>query len=253
MIETAVASLAMIALGAAIGITGGVFGFGGGAIAIPVLGLLCGLDQHTAQGTAVAMVVPNVMLSFWRYRQHGHIDMRIAGALAVGATASAYPAALFANSLNGHALRLAFAAMLVVFAALIAHRVLRRTPVGPPRKSLAWGWSIILGVVGGITSGLFGVGGALIAPPALTAFFGVRQTTAQALGLALVTPGSVIALAAYAAAGNVDWQIGVPLAVGGVLSISIGVALAHRLPERRLRLGFCGVLVATAALLALRA
>jgi uncharacterized membrane protein YfcA len=45
----------------------------------------------------------------------------------------------------------------------------------PDREPLPWGWSVPLGIVGGIVSGLFGVGGALIVPPALTAFFGVRQ------------------------------------------------------------------------------
>jgi uncharacterized protein len=76
-----------------------------------------------------------------------------------------------------------------------------------------------LGIVGGIVSGLFGVGGALIVPPALTAFFGVRQVEGQGLGLALVAPGSVIALVAYAGAGQVDWRLGIPLAVGGVVAI----------------------------------
>jgi hypothetical protein len=114
-----------------------------------------------------------------------------------------------------------------------------------------WGWSVPLGIVGGIVSGLFGVGGALIVPPALTAFFGVRQVEGQGLGLALVAPGSVIALVAYAGAGQVDWRLGIPLAVGGVVAISAGVAFAHSLPERRLRFAFCGLLVLIAALLAL--
>ena len=71
------------------------------------------------------------------------------------------------------------------------------------------------------------------------------------LGLALVAPGSVIALVAYAGAGQVDWRLGIPLAVGGVVAISAGVAFAHSLPERRLRFAFCGLLVLIAALLAL--
>jgi uncharacterized protein len=58
-------------------------------------------------------------------------------------------------------------------------------------------------------------------------------------GLALVAPGSVIALAAYAGAGQVDWRLGIPLAVGGAVAISAGVAFAQSLPERRLRFAFC--------------
>ena len=45
-----------LVLGAALGTVGGLFGIGGGLIAIPVLGVLFGLDQQIAQGTALVMV-----------------------------------------------------------------------------------------------------------------------------------------------------------------------------------------------------
>ncbi|HZV67165.1 MAG TPA: TSUP family transporter, partial [Telluria sp.] len=49
-----------------------------------------------------------------------------------------------------------------------------------------------------------------------------------------------------AAAGQVSWTVGIPLAVGGLVSVSWGVALAHRFSPARLRLTFCAVLAATA-------
>ncbi|HBC02344.1 MAG TPA: hypothetical protein DC032_17700, partial [Pseudomonas sp.] len=58
-----------VLLGLALGTLGGLFGIGGGLIAIPVLGVLFGLDQQLAQGTALVMVVPNVLLAIWRYHQ----------------------------------------------------------------------------------------------------------------------------------------------------------------------------------------
>jgi uncharacterized membrane protein YfcA len=111
----------------------------------------------------------------------------------------------------------------------------------------------VLGAAGGVVSGLFGVGGAFIAPPVLTAFFGVRQVEAQGLALALVCPGTIIALFTYSGAGQVEWTLGIPLAIGGIAAIPAGVAAARRLPERRLRLAFCGLLAVTAGLLALHA
>jgi uncharacterized membrane protein YfcA len=75
---------------------------------------------------------------------------------------------------------------------------------------------------------------------------------AQGLALALVSPSAFIALLAYAGAGQVEWLVGLPLAFGGLAAISAGVAFASRLPERRSRLAFCGLLVLTAILLALR-
>jgi uncharacterized protein len=125
----------------------------------------------------------------------------------------------------------------VILAAIIAYRTRRGFSRQPDREPLPWGWSVPLGIVGGIVSGLFGVGGALIVPPALTAFFGVRQVEGQGLGLALVAPGSVIALVAHAGAGQVDWRLGIPLAVGGVVAISAGVAFRPQPP--RATAAFC--------------
>jgi uncharacterized protein len=95
--------------------------------------------------------------------------------------------------------------------------------------------------------------GAFIAPPLLTTFFGLRQLESQGLALALVSPSALLALVAYAGAGQVDWLVGVPLALGGIVAISAGVAFASRLPERWARLAFCALLLLTALLLAMRA
>ncbi|MGE8387103.1 MAG: TSUP family transporter, partial [Pseudomonas sp.] len=68
--------LLYIVLGAGLGTLGGLFGIGGGLIAIPALGVLFGLDQQLAQGTALVMVVPNVLLALWRYHQRNRIELR---------------------------------------------------------------------------------------------------------------------------------------------------------------------------------
>ena len=114
-----------------------------------------------------------------------------------------------------------------------------RIEAGPTR---VLGWIASVGVIGGCFSGFFGVGGAFVAPPLLTTFFGFRQLEAQGLALALVSPSAFIALLAYAEADRVDWLIGLPLAIGGIAEISAGVKFASRLPERRMRLAsvdFC--------------
>ncbi|AMO99372.1 sulfite exporter TauE/SafE family protein [Collimonas arenae] len=80
----------------------------------------------------------------------------------------------------------------------------------------------------------------------------MTQTAAQGMALALVSPGAVIALGTFAYAGHVDWHIGIPLAIGGIFSVSTGVALAHHLPERKLRLSFSTALILLAGWLILR-
>ena len=251
MIAAALQVLATAALGAVSGMFGGLFGIGGGVLAIPLLGMVFGLEQQAAQGTTLIMVVPNVLFGFWRYRQRFGVDLRMAAVIAGSALISTYPTARFATGLDPHILRLAFAAFLAGLASFLAYRTWREAPTATVRPPLAWGWTAIVGLVGGIVSGLFGVGGAFIAPPLLTAFFGLRQVEAQGLALALVCPSSIIALIAYAGAGQVDWRLGVPLALGGTAAISAGVAMALRFPERRLRFAFCGFMTVAGALLAL--
>ena len=50
-----------IVIGGLLGVFGGLLGIGGGLFAIPALSLLYGMDQQLAQGTALAMVVPNIV------------------------------------------------------------------------------------------------------------------------------------------------------------------------------------------------
>jgi uncharacterized membrane protein YfcA len=75
----------------------------------------------------------------------------------------------------------------------------------------------------------------------------MQQTRAQGMALALVVPSALVALVAYAQGGNVSWATGLLMALGGVLSVLWGVALAHQLPASLLRTLFCLVLLGTTA------
>lgn len=250
-----------LSLGVVLGAVGGLFGIGGGLIAIPVLALGFGLDQQLAQGTALVMIAPNVMLGFWRYKQRNPIDLKDAGWLGGAAVGSTWLVAQWATHLDAGRLRWAFAVFLVGLALLLHWGARRReraaTNVHPSsgqptslQPALSRSGLGMLGLVSGVFSGLFTVGGGLVTVPALTSVFGVRrQTTAQGLALAAVVPGALVALLTYAMAGKVDWSRGLPLAVGGLLSISWGVALAHRLPERVLGRAFCALLLVAAAMM----
>jgi hypothetical protein len=252
MIAAAIRVAAAVGLGGMAGLLGGLFGVGGGFLVIPLLGFFYGMDQQTAQGTALIMVVPNVLWAFSRYRRRFGVDLRMAAMIAGSALITTYPTARLATGLNPHFLRVAFAAFLAGIAVTVAYRTRHHTVrvrVAPQR---AWGWITVVGVIGGAFSGFFGVGGAFVAPPLLTTFFGLRQLEAQGLALALVSPSALLALMAYAGAGEVDWLVGLPLALGGITAISAGVKFASRLPERRMRFAFCGLLLLTAVLLALR-
>lgn len=243
------AVLLNVLLGLVLGTLGGLFGIGGGLIAIPVVGLFFGLDQHLAQGTALVMVVPNVLLAVWRYNQHNRIDLRQAAALAIPGLCGAMLGSRVALHLQAELMRLYFVGFLLLLALYNGYRVIARA--APSGRGLRHGLPALtlLGVVSGIAGGLMAVGSAVVATPVLTALFGASQVVAQGLSLTLALPSTLATLIIYALHGEVDWGLGIPMAVGGLLSISWGVRLAHSLPERILRLGFCLFLLACAVAL----
>jgi len=243
--------------GALIGFLGGVLGIGGGMIAIPALVLLMDMSQQLAQGTALIMVLPTIVMAVRKYNQKTRIDRRVAGAGAAGAVLFTWVGAQLALGIPSSTLRISFAIFLFFVATFYVYRIVKPTRVmvteestsGRPAPVLTPARSAFLGVVCGTLGGFFGVGGAVLAVPILTAVFRFPQTAAQALALTMIIPGSTIALVTYSWAGQANWWIGLPLAAGSLLFVPVGVRVAYRLPERKLRACFAAMLFATVVLL----
>ena len=238
-----------LVFGAALGTLGGLFGIGGGLIAIPLLGVLFGLDQQIAQGTALVMVVPNVMLALWRYHQRNRIELRHVLPLAIMGFCFAWLGSIWAVGIDAQTMRIGFVAFLIALSAYNLVRMFAASAPAASQMKYSWPWLGLLGAASGTMGGLFGVGGAVVATPVLTSLFGTSQVVAQGLSLALALPSTGVTLVTYAVHHQVSWVIGLPLAVGGLMSISWGVKVAHALPERLLRGLFCGFLVFCAVML----
>ena len=241
-----------LAFGAVLGTVGGLFGIGGGLIAIPVLGVLFGMDQQLAQGTALVMVVPNVMLALWRYHQRNRIELRHSLPLALMGFCFAWLGSIWAVGVDARVMRIGFVAFLIALSVYNLTRMFMASAPVSAQMRYPWPWLGVLGAASGTMGGLFGVGGAVVATPVLTSLFGTSQVVAQGLSLALALPSTGVTLVTYAFHHQVNWMVGLPLAVGGLLSISWGVKVAHAMPERLLRGLFCGFLVFCAVMLAFK-
>ena len=243
--------LATLALGAALGFMGGLFGIGRGIIAIPVLALAFSMNQAMAQGTSLAMMVPVLIVGWWRYSRRHPVPWRAALQIGLLASATTYLVAQMATRLEPNILRAVFGAFLLLLA---LHMLLRKQAATPAEVTSKLDVRLmpLVGILGGASMGLLGIGGGLIATPLFTGIFGQRQMVAQSLSLALVTPSSIITLITYGAAHSVDWSMGLPMATGGLLTVSAGVALAHHLPERKMRITFAWMILLTAIWLLLR-
>ena len=239
--------MAALALGGVLGAVGGLLGIGGGILAIPVLVMLYGMNQALAQGTALVMMTPNVLIGFWRYRQRNPFPLQTAVLIGLSSVLSTYPAARLAVGMNAVLLKQCFAVFLF---GLALYFLLQRSSTSTV-DTQPWSdrWLPGVGVIGGLFAGLFSVGAGIVAAPILVKGFGKKQAVAQGLALALVVPGAVVALYTYGRAGHVDWKLGLPMALGGICTVSWGVAWAHRLPETSLKRLFALMLIITAVLM----
>jgi uncharacterized membrane protein YfcA len=109
----------------------------------------------------------------------------------------------------------------------------------------------VSGGLGGLMSGLLGIGGGTVMVPLMVLIGGVGQRKAHAVSLGAVIPIAAVALVVYGAAGEVDIAAAAALTAGSVFGARRGADVLTRIPERRLKAVF-GVfmLVAAAALLA---
>jgi uncharacterized membrane protein YfcA len=87
-----------------------------------------------------------------------------------------------------------------------------------------------LGVLTGVLSGIFGVGGGFLTTPLLI-FYGVPPTVAAASTASQVTGASVSGVFAHYRRGGVDFQMGGVMVAGGVLGTGIGALLFRLLAQ----------------------
>ncbi|HUV65826.1 MAG TPA: sulfite exporter TauE/SafE family protein [Sedimentisphaerales bacterium] len=122
---------AFIVLGVGAGIISGALGLGSGAVVVPVLVLFCGFEQKSAQGTALAVMVPMTLLGAWRYWKNPEIEMSLVIVLliALGALAGVLAGTEIAGRLPNQTLRKVFA----VFLAIVAIKMFTASP--KPAKS----------------------------------------------------------------------------------------------------------------------
>jgi len=113
MIEANLRTSGILLAGVAGGVAAGMFGVGGGIVIIPALVLLCGFDQHRAQGTSlVALVPPSGLLGLWEYSRVGCVSWRVGLVLMPGLFFGAILGGRLAQKLRSRPMRQVFAVLM---------------------------------------------------------------------------------------------------------------------------------------------
>jgi uncharacterized protein len=109
---------------------------------------------------------------------------------------------------------------------------------------------VAIGVLGGVLSGLLGVGGGIVMVPLLVFWARYGQREAHAASLGAIIPISIAGIATYGAAGQVRPAPALALVAGSVLGARLGAGMLARIDERLLKSVFGAFLLGVSILLA---
>lgn len=106
-----------IATGIVAGFLNGFLGSGGGTVVIPSLKYILKTEEHKAHATAILIILPLSILSFFIYFNNGYIDIILALKVAIGSILGSIVGAKFLNKISSKSLKKVFGIVLI-FAAI---------------------------------------------------------------------------------------------------------------------------------------
>ncbi|OGP54489.1 MAG: permease [Deltaproteobacteria bacterium RBG_13_52_11] len=232
-------------IGLLAGTFGGLVGLGGGVIMIPLMVGILKLDQHTAHGTSLVVLVFTGISGAVAYGMYGSVDVTASLLLAATAVVTASAGAHFAHSLPEWKLKRFFGCFLVFVSILLLSK-----PYLPHIHATEGGLMkvmvlLLTGAFTGFLSGMMGVGGGSIMVPVMVLFAGFSQHTAQGSSLLAMVPSGGAGAYTHWRLGNVRVNLLLGLIPGILIGTYLGGTLAHALSDAVLRIIFVAVLIWT--------
>lgn len=210
-------------------------------IAIGLTPAAASASVHLAEiGTTAASAISHARL--------GNVDKKVLMRIAIPGAIGAFLGATLLSSLSTQAAKPWAAAILLTLGFYVLVRFLRRGTValkgGRPGNRLL----TPLGLVGGFVDATGGGGWGPVTTPALMA--NGRMAPNRIVGTInaaefLVSVSASIGFLIGLGASALDWQIVVPLLVGGVIAAPIGAWIASRLPMRIMGVAVGGMIIVT--------
>ncbi|MCX7745924.1 MAG: sulfite exporter TauE/SafE family protein [Clostridia bacterium] len=101
-------------IGIVTGIANGLFGSGGGTIAVPSMVLILGEEDHKAHATAISIILPLTLVSSFFYVMSGFVNWSLTGQVMIGGVIGGYIGAKLLNICPTGILRKAFALFMIL-------------------------------------------------------------------------------------------------------------------------------------------
>ena len=234
-----------IAGAVAIGLSLGLTGAGGSILTLPVLVYLAGLPPQEAVGVSLFVVGAAALAGAIQRGRSGELHGRAALTFGIAGMAGAAVGARFTSLVPSNVLMASFAGLML----LVAGRMLMAGRDGPePEPECRPGRCLLAGAGTGVLTGFIGVGGGFLLMPALMRFARLPIRVATGTSLAVIAANALVGWISHLPASAGHGPLTALFASLAVLGTLAGKRLAAKLPARRLRQGFAGMVLVTGGL-----
>ena len=239
--------LVLALIGVALGLALGLFGGGGGILAIPLL-VAAGVPADEAGTTSLVVVGIGAIGGLIPHARAGRVDWREGALFGALGVVGAVAGSLLALRTDDRLQLGAFAALLVVAGILMLRKALQKDTVASADvQRAAWPLVIATAMGVGLLTGFFGVGGGFLVVPALTLVLGMPIHKATATALLVIIINSTAAFLPRATEA-LDVPAVVVVTSGVLIASAIAARWSNRWSRRSLGIGFAVLVLGMSAL-----
>lgn len=241
--DSSVEIISALIAGCAIGSVLGFVGAGGAMLTVPILVYGFDYPPHQASIAAIAVVIVAASSGIFPRIKSGEILLKEALIISgIGAIAN-IASAQIAKNISDELLITGFSAV-IIFAGL----TMLRRPVQAHEKPIPLPVLILLSLVIGSLTGLFGIGGGFLAIPVLVLAFKTPQNKAAGTSLLIIILNSCIAILAHKSEWtDINWNTPIFMALSAVIIGNLAGKQSAKTKPEILRKSFAALLFAIAA------
>lgn len=244
-------TLSLVA-GAIIGTLLGLLGGGGSILAVPALVYVLHLDVEQAIPISLIVVAAASAVGAIPKFRAGHVQWRLAAVFAAAGIPAAFVGTAIGRHLPQSAVLIGFAAVMVIAGLrMLRDQNDKGTACTVGDSGINWRRcaprSIPAGLIVGLLTGLFGVGGGFLIIPALVVMLGVEMPIAVGTSLVIIVANSTAAFLGHAGDASIDWAITAAFVGSAMATSLIAGHLGARLDTARVQRWFAYLVFTVAA------
>lgn len=245
--------LLLLLIGLISGAYGIMVGAGGGFIFVPALLILLHLSPEVAAGTGLIVVFVSTVSGLPGYVRQKRIDYKMGIIMSIGAVPGTIAGIWLAQISSSELFSRVFAALLLALGIFL---IVKKTPGAKSKRQKTETAAALddekeaiegmksgrktffiqsmIGVLLGIVSGFFGIGGGFLLVPILLYILHVSPHRATATSIFSLSLYSLVGVFIHLYQGNIDWTAALWGGIGVLIGAQVGVYVSGKISGKRI-------------------